>query len=668
MHESQPPTRKVGITHMAFYRGWLQGLPLRDMADSYLETGLDLRVAKTTLAWVQDELRRATLRHGRHGESRLLRLRIADVHAVSAQPANLPSIDDFREDFDPTGFYSYDELMTHYLERYPQADNHRARKRAALLERQIRTLNWLEALVVTTPVHSDPIEAWLDDTFVGPLHAGGVATIGDLFKLMAVRGYRWYRVIPQFGEKRALRILAWFTAYASSLGELPAFAKLTHTEFKDALKNNPTLRRRPAVPLSLSGPVQGNVGDQAPLAASGFAMIPLEALLPPSAPLTGTIVSADIPRPDEIRSGSRIVATDDRAAIETWLNAQSRSDATLRAYRKEAGRLLLWVGYERRLTLRDMTVDDCIAYRDWLCWLGRTDDASWPYNVPQKEWFGKRNVSRESDAWRPFEGPLSQKSVLYALTVCRALSRWLAKMRYLHFDPWASVANPRAVAGDAPDTELTRVLSNEDWECLRDYVETIRDWAPRVRARMFIHLALVTGLRLAELTDATYDNLYSKPMRDGSGVRWMLKVLGKGGRWRAVPVTSDVLDYMRGTLRTRGIPDDPNSVPAGTKILYNLLDGKPLTISGTAKLAKSLFERAAKKLEARGLADDAKRLRRASTHWLRHTTGAFLGNSGAPPSQIQQLLGHTSIATTTIYTGTVEDELFKTVSNVLGSK
>lgn len=656
--------RKIGVTHMAFYRGWLQGLPLRNMADTYLETGLDLRIARTTLTWVQDELRRAALRHGRRGEARLLRLRIADVHTVSGQEAALPSIDDFREDFDPTGFYGYDELMTHYLDRYPQAGDHRARKRAALLERQLRTLNWLEALLVTAPVHGDPIEAWWDPSFVTRFRAGGIATIGDLFKLIAQRGYRWYRVVPQLGETRSARVLKWFTDYADSLGALPAFATIKPV----ALKNKPELRRRLPAPLSLSGPSEQVVGGRPDALPLSTAMIPLEAMLPPSLSLTGSLIPATSPRPDEIGSGSRILATDDRGAIESWLNAQSRSDATFRAYRKEAGRLVLWAGYEKGLTLRELTVEDCIAYRDWLCWLGRMDETSWPYKVPQKEWFGKRNVSRDSTAWRPFEGPLSHKSVLYALTVCRTLSRWLAQVRYLPFDPWPSVANPRALSDDAPDMELTRVLSREDWDYLDKSLETIGEVGPRVRARLFIHLALVTGLRLAELADASYDHLYSKQMRDGSGTRWMLKVLGKGGKWRAVPITSDVLDLMRTTLRSRGLPDEPASVPEGTKILYSLVDGMPLTVSGTSKLAKSLFLRAAAQLQADGRADDAHQLRRASTHWIRHTTGAFLGDSGAPPSQIQQLLGHSSIATTSIYTGTVEDELFRTVTNVLGSK
>ena len=100
------------------YRGWLQVLPLRHVADLYLETGLDLWLAKAALGFVQDELRRAALWHARVGEARLLRLRTHDARQVAAHAGALPSIDDFGEDVDPTGFYSFDKLMTPYIERY----------------------------------------------------------------------------------------------------------------------------------------------------------------------------------------------------------------------------------------------------------------------------------------------------------------------------------------------------------------------------------------------------------------------------------------------------------------------------------------------------------------------------------------------------------------------
>lgn len=695
--------RKVGVTHMAFYRGWLQGLPLRDMADAYLETGLDLRLAKSTLSWVQDELRRAALRHGRHGEARLLRLRITDVHTVSGQSAELPSIDDFREDFDPGSFYSYDELMTHYLERYPQAGDDRARKRARLLERQLRTLNWLEALLVTAPVPADPVRAWLDPNIVARLHNGGIGTLGDLMKRIAEHGFHWYNTVPQMGATRAARLVKWVTDYAGSLGPLPASATTPPQKLTKAQT------RRPLTELPLSGHNLAPPALAGAVAVDGGlpSIVPLEAMLLPRSPSGQLMVATATPA--EIRNGSRIEAANDREAIESWLNVQAaKSDATYRAYRKEAERLLLWAAHERGMTFGDLSVDDCAAYRNWLCNLGRVDDAAWPFNLPQQAWFAPRYVKRHSPAWRPFEGPLSPKSVHYALTVCRSLFRWLNHVRYLAFDPWVAVAGPglaNTAAGDededAPDTELTRVLSREDWSCVMATVDAIPDEAARLRAKLLFRLALVTGLRIAELAGARYkarsndrtkerstERIYAKPLRNGTGTRWMLKVRGKGAKWRSVPLTDDVLQLMRENLRQRKLPDDPRMVPEGTPVLARLvreqrpggrrvlepkrlksqlLGGDPMTPSGIAQLVKQVFERAAQRLKDAGEHDHAKHLQRASTHWIRHTTGSFLGNSGAPPSQIQQLLGHVSIATTSIYTSTGEDELYGTVKDVFSS-
>lgn len=57
--------RKLGRPHLAFYRGWLQGMDIKRAADRYLESGLDLRLARTTLTWILQTLAMATRRDGR---------------------------------------------------------------------------------------------------------------------------------------------------------------------------------------------------------------------------------------------------------------------------------------------------------------------------------------------------------------------------------------------------------------------------------------------------------------------------------------------------------------------------------------------------------------------------------------------------------------------------
>jgi site-specific recombinase XerD len=633
--------RKIGVTHMAFYRGWLQGMPLREVADLYLETGLDLRQAKTTLQWVQDTLRRAALRKGKHGEARLLRLRIEDQRGTAqAQPENLPSIDDFREEADPTGFYSFDELMTMYLERYPQAGDRRAKRRAALIQRQINTLNWLEALLVTDPVPTDPLEAWLDPNIVKRLQNGGIFKLSELIQRISERGFRWYRTVPQLGEIRAKRLLHWIDAYKASLGTLPPHA----TVEPKALQPSHKTRRL----VVLSGPAANP--DMPPI-------VPLEAML---LPLRSTMASARNYAPEE----PRIKARNDREAVEAWLNAQSGSPATRRAYRKEAERLILWAMIERGLTLGQMAVDDCSAYRDWLCALGRVDDPNWKYRVPQAQWIAPRYTKRYSPAWRPFEGALSASSVLYALTVSESFTKWLVDARYLDFNPWAQVASPRPVATEAPDLELTRALTPDQWDYVLGCLDAIEDEHTRLRARLMLRFTLVTGTRLAEVASAIYGNVYTKGIKGSTAIRWMLKILGKGAKWRNVPITNDVVTLMRQNLRVMGLPDDPLAKSLSETRIVGRLDGLPLAENSLAKIFKSLFKLAADKLRHEGRFDEAGVFDKASTHWIRHTTGAMLGDAGAPASQIQQLLGHVSIATTSIYTSTADEQLYNTVAKV----
>ena len=96
---------------------------------------MDLRLARSTLRWIQDTLRQAALRHGHRGEARLLCVRIQDVRHIPSPATAAPSIDAFREAFDPDDFYTYDELLRHYLERYPEeVGDRKSKRRAALID------------------------------------------------------------------------------------------------------------------------------------------------------------------------------------------------------------------------------------------------------------------------------------------------------------------------------------------------------------------------------------------------------------------------------------------------------------------------------------------------------------------------------------------------------
>jgi len=79
--------------------------------------------------------------------------------------------------------------------------------------------------------------------------------------------------------------------------------------------------------------------------------------------------------------------------------------------------------------------------------------------------------------------------------------------------------------------------------------------------------------------------------------------------------------------------------------------------AGIYTCLKRFFQRAALHCASAGL--DPDRLRRGSTHWLRHTFGRQAAADAVPVEIIQQALGHASLATTTIYTTTERDRMIR---------
>jgi integrase len=514
-----------------------------------------------------------------------------------------------------------------YVEAYPQSIDRRARRYARLVERQLAALVWVEELLATDPQPQDPVAAWFDDRLAARLILAGVPPIEALHQRVRTQGYRWWVSVPRLGEKGARRLVTWLATHEGSLGVMApqGLAPL-----------------RSLSPIELTRP-------------SATAIMPLESFSTP-AELDGSLGE------NRGLGRSRIIAENDHQAIQAWLKARASNPHTERAYRREAERLLIWSIMERGRALSSLSIEDAIAYRDWLGGLGRTLPAAWPWRLPQAEWMGKRSTPRWSANWRPFEGAASLRSQIQAHTILKSLFEWLAKVRYLDSNPWDGVPPPQRVMGvaTAPDFELTHAFTRSQWAFLMEYLhmqpmdESVR------RLRFILPFAYATGLRLAELVDARLGRLYSAPLKRDLGVRWMLKVLGKGGKWRAVPMPGMVMDALRDYLAWRGLNADPLDNPGDVPMITRLRLGQDTgTLDPTTlyKALKAFFREAAAELATQGHHDDAKKMAKASTHWLRHTRGAHSAET-MPVNMIQRLLGHASVATTSIYTSTDDETLF----------
>jgi len=160
-----------------------------------------------------------------------------------------------------------------------------------------------------------------------------------------------------------------------------------------------------------------------------------------------------------------------------------------------------------------------------------------------------------------------------------------------------------------------------------------------LRFHALIEVLYATGLRVSELV--------ALPLAVARRDERYFTVRGKGGKERIVPLSQKARAAMRAWLAVRSA--DP------------AFSGNPYLFpahSGSGHLARQVFARDLKAAAARaGL-----RLQAVSPHVLRHAFASHLLQNGADLRVVQQLLGHSDISTTQIYTHMLEKRLVELVN------
>nr|WP_186183709.1 phage integrase family protein [Burkholderia gladioli] len=633
----QPATLRLTPAHFALYRAYLEGLEERTLHTHYGAPGTDVRVTRRTLATLRDTLTIAARRAGDRDAVHLLRLKPgslpAEAHAGGADGAKgaageaavPPTLDAFRDAIDPDHVYSERDLLTLYLETYPPArspaiDRKVARNRR-LRERQDAALARMEAVLVEAPRPDHALEGWFSPFLVARLAEAGVATFEQLLGLIRRRRQRWYTAVPRLGAVGAERIVAFVDQHAESLGYL---SPLAMTPRRQLPAGHPALR---------------------PVARAPADVAPLEALRVP-AELDGSAGLNRAPVP-----AHQAELNTDLQAVRAWIEVRgARSEATRRAYRREAERLLLWAIVAKGKPLSSLNTMDAADYLERFL----ADPQ------PAERWIGRGRVERFDPAWRPFAGPLSARSRDTARRILTAMGAWLVRQQYLRVNPFDGLA----AAAPVPIDTAGRTLTHAQW---RYVLQTV--WQPdralgaapdrsdaaradRVRMQrdaFVLLLAYATGMRRAELAAATTGDLTRKALDGALEDAYVLRVDGKGRRRREVPMPAKLLDLLRAELRARAEPLALETAPADTPLVAHVVTGAALHPNTIGSLFKRIFARAAEQL-ARSYPGAAEDLRRASTHWLRHTFANHGLDAGADIRDMQALLGHASLATTTHYT------------------
>ena len=373
-----------------------------------------------------------------------------------------------------------------------------------------------------------------------------------------------------------------------------------------------------------------------------------------------TVLSIALPAALDGREGTnrargghlQIAADCDVEAVRLWLAEYAGSPHTLRSYRKEAVRLLLWATRTLGKPLSSLTREDFLMYERFLA-------------APGGDWTDPAQP-RRGTARRLFDGPLSARSQHQALGILSGLLSYLVSAGYLAGNPLTLRRRRGAAARRAP--RVKRYLDHALWDHVLASVEqwprlTARELQHYERSRWLIRLLYHTGLRVSEAAHAKAADFYQ---RRGN---WWLHVVGKGGAEGEVPVSAALMaDFARYRV-FYGLAPTPSGNETAAAVMS--VAGDPqrhLTPAAVYLIVKEVFRRAADVLEASDPAG-AETLRRASTHWLRHSAASHQADAGTDLRFIQKNMRHASIQTTGIYLHAEDDRRHaETVKEEKGAK
>ncbi len=228
------------------------------------------------------------------------------------------------------------------------------------------------------------------------------------------------------------------------------------------------------------------------------------------------------------------------------------------------------------------------------------------------------------------ESKMSDKSISRNISSIRTFYKFLLMERVITKSPIELIELPKI------KKTLPTVLSTEEVSRLLDI--TITD-AYSARNKAMLELMYATGLRVSELIALKKQDINFEDA--------VLKTMGKGSKERILPIGDYALDALRVYLD--GYRDELMKKKV-TDYLFLNNHGTPITRQGFFKIIKKL-------------AKEKNITTPFSPHTLRHSFATHLLDCGADLRSIQELLGHSDISTTQIYTHVSNDLLKENYKN-----
>jgi integrase/recombinase XerC len=223
------------------------------------------------------------------------------------------------------------------------------------------------------------------------------------------------------------------------------------------------------------------------------------------------------------------------------------------------------------------------------------------------------------------EKKVTSKSLNRKISTLRSFFKYQLKLGVLESTPMTNVVAPKI-----PKRLPVFLKESETQQLMQAVSGATEDWKT-LNAKMLLTLFYSTGMRLSELI-----GLREQQLDLG---RLQIKVLGKGNKERIIPVNAETRENIREYLQAK------------KKVFGETGDLLLVTEKG-----KKLYPKYAWTLVNQWLGE-ASTLDKRSPHVLRHTFATHLMNNGADLNAVKELLGHSSLASTQVYTHNTIEKL-----------
>lgn len=235
---------------------------------------------------------------------------------------------------------------------------------------------------------------------------------------------------------------------------------------------------------------------------------------------------------------------------------------------------------------------------------------SWMAGLKEKNMAGNKSIHRKISSLKSFYKFLLKESVVKTSPLTTIVLPKINKRLPLFLK--------ESEAGDLIDDKRNEGIQSEE-----------NFWEKRT-SHLIVKLFYETGIRLSELINLRENQI------DESYCQ--ISVLGKGNKERIIPVSKELLQDMQ-----LYITEKPNRIEGITNLFVNK--------KGKALYPKKVYN------AVKQLMNEVTSLKKKSPHILRHSFATHLMNNGADLNAVKELLGHSSLAATQVYTHNTIEQL-----------